>query len=54
MLKIQMVSYYCSRIEVQRYICYDIYRVSHKKRPTFESVLLPEYIGNDILQYLIE
>ena len=25
-----------------------------KKRPTFERLLLPEYISNDIWQYLIE
>ena len=30
------------------------YRVSKKKRPAFERVLLPKYISNDILQYLIE
>ena len=24
-----------------------------KKRPAFERLLLPEYISNDILQYLI-
>ena len=32
----------------------NMYRVSHKKRPAFDSLLLPEYISNDILQYLIE
>ena len=31
-----------------------LYRVSQKKRPAFERLLLPEYISNDILQYLIE
>ena len=25
-----------------------------KKRPAFERLLLPEYISNDILQYLIK
>ena len=30
------------------------YRVSQKKRPTFERLLLPEYISNDILQHLIK
>ena len=30
-----------------------VYRVSQKKRPAFERLLLPEYISNDILQYLI-
>ena len=29
-------------------------RVSQKKRPAFERLLLPEYISNDISQYLIE
>ena len=28
------------------------YRVSQKNRPAFERLLLPEYISNDILQYL--
>ena len=31
-----------------------IYRVSQEKHPEFERLLLPEYIINDILQYLIE
>ena len=31
-----------------------LYRVSQKKRPAFERLLLPEYISNDILQYLIK
>ena len=30
------------------------HQVSHKKRPTFERLLFPECIGNDILQYFIE
>ena len=30
-----------------------IYRVSQKKRPAFESLLVPEYISDDILQNLI-
>ena len=30
------------------------YRVSQKKRPAFERLLLPDYIRNDILQYLIK
>ena len=25
-----------------------------KKRPTFERLLLPQYVSNDILRYLIE
>ena len=29
------------------------YRVGLKKRPAFERLLLPEYISNDILKYLI-
>ena len=31
----------------------DLYRVSQKKRPAFERLLLPDYISNDNLQYLI-
>ena len=31
----------------------DNYQMS-QKRPAFERILLPEYISNDILQYLIE
>ena len=31
-----------------------VYRVSREKSPAFERLLLPEYISNDILQYLIE
>ena len=30
------------------------HRVSQKKRPAFEWLLLPEYASNDILQYLIQ
>ena len=33
---------------------YLLYRVSQKKLPAFERLLLPEYIINDILQYLIK
>ena len=32
----------------------NFYRVSQKKRPAFEKLLLPEYISNDIWQYLIK
>ena len=32
----------------------DIYRVSKKKHPASERLLLPESISNDTLQYLIE
>ena len=28
--------------------------VSHKKRPAFDRILLPEDVSNDILQYLIK
>ena len=30
------------------------YRVSQKKRPAFGRLLLPDYISNDVLQYLIK
>ena len=29
------------------------YRVSQKKRPAFGRLLLPDYISNDVLRYLI-
>ena len=36
------------------YLIFVFYRVSQKTCPAFERLLLPEYISNDTLQYLIE